>query len=224
MMPRLSYNKHSAKTAEGKTKKNTHTRNQTVRIIAGKYRSRTITFSSHDNVRPTTDRARETLFNWLMPYLDQAQCLDLFAGSGILGIESLSRGAAHCTFIDNHSDCCKHITKALTQLQNNQFSCVCANLPNALFTENKRFDIVFLDPPYTLADSLLPRCLEGIVNRLATGALVYLELSQTQALPSLPSAFTVHRSKSYGQSQHVLLRYKTIACDDFDAKSRGKKG
>ncbi len=121
-----------------------------VRIIAGKWRGRRINFPTIQGVRPTHDRIRETLFNWLQRDISGAICLDLFAGSGALGIEALSRGAEHVTFIDSSKEAVSFIKSNLQKLACESSSVLCANIPdNKLIMSPKTFDVIFLDPPFS---------------------------------------------------------------------------
>lgn len=121
-----------------------------LRIIAGTWRGRRLPLLALDEVRPTTDRIRETLFNWLQPYTAGAHCLDAFAGSGILGLEALSRGAASVIFVDKQTVLCKHLQAFLKVLDCKQAQVFCHTLPNDALLKRftKPFDVVFLDPPY----------------------------------------------------------------------------
>ncbi|MDA0821275.1 MAG: 16S rRNA (guanine(966)-N(2))-methyltransferase RsmD, partial [Proteobacteria bacterium] len=120
-----------------------------IRIISGKWRGRKLLVANNDTLRPSPDRVRETLFNWLSPYLPGARCLDLFSGTGVLGIEALSRGAEAATFIDNHSptiDLLRHQIVRLAaenaQILNvDALSWLRTNTPSA-------FNVIFLDPPF----------------------------------------------------------------------------
>jgi len=138
--------------------------NSKVRIIAGEFKRRKISFNADDpNLRPTLDRIRETIFNWLATDLLQSNCLDLFAGSGIFGFEAISRGANFVAAIENNPATCKHIlaNKLYLNLTNNSFQVinqdVLAFLRNFSTTElaTYKFDVVFLDPPYAARDLLL---------------------------------------------------------------------
>lgn len=138
-------------------KKKRTTNQQSVQVIGGTYRHRKINFIEVDDLRPTGARLRETLFNWLQGYLCDANCLDLFAGSGILGLEAISRGAKSVTFVEK--DYC-----AAEQLRENIaiLNIVNATVINSDFCDalQGQFDIIFLDPPYTLR--LLPELLDAI--------------------------------------------------------------
>jgi 16S rRNA (guanine966-N2)-methyltransferase len=153
---------------------------RSLRIIAGDWRGRRLTFPDGTSVRPTPDRVRETLFNWLQPHLHQARCLDLFAGSGILGFEALSRGARESWFVEND----RRLSAALgahAALLDARAQIVTENAMRFLERPQTSFDIVFLDPPYAL---LLEPILARLPPLLRDGALVYVERSAADGLPN----------------------------------------
>lgn len=178
-----------------------------LRVIGGRWRGTRITFPPVDAIRPSPDRVRETLFNWLQHDIAGARCLDLFAGSGALGIEALSRGAAHVTFVDREPSIGRHLTQALARLGAANATVVVDDALRFLrrAPPDGPFDIVFLDPPY--ASGLLPATCEQLDQRwLAPGAYVYLESPADQPLPPLPPGWSVHRTKRAGQVGYHLLR------------------
>lgn len=120
-----------------------------VRIIAGLYRGRRITFPNLTEIRPTPDRVKETLFNWLSTTIKGARCLDAFAGSGALGFEALSRGAEEVVMIESHKNIVEHLQKIQKMLQCNGLSIVHNDTYNALQHLTGSFDIIFLDPPFS---------------------------------------------------------------------------
>src|SRR3990167_10966830 len=128
-----------------------------VRIIGGKWRSRRLKIPSIQGLRPTPDRVRETLFNWLAPTITGAYCLDLFAGTGALGIEALSRGAAYVVFVDQSAEVVALLKEELKTLQVENAFIYQATVPTQLQAVDHSFDIVFLDPPYS-ENLLLPSC------------------------------------------------------------------
>jgi 16S rRNA (guanine966-N2)-methyltransferase len=140
-----------------------------LRIIAGTWRGRRMPMLALDEVRPTMDRIRETLFNWLQPVIAGAYCLDTFAGTGILGLEALSRGAASVMFVDKQAALCKHIQGFLKLVDCHQGKVFCQSLPNDKIISHitKPFDLVFLDPPYQ-QDLWIP-----VLNWLTTHQLVH---------------------------------------------------
>lgn len=178
-----------------------------LRIIGGQWRGVRITFPPLPALRPSPDRVRETLFNWLQPVIVGARCLDLFAGSGALGIEALSRGAGHVDFIDSEPAIGRHLQETLRRLQ---VANAVVRIADALkFLDQGRiegrYDIVFLDPPYA-SDVLLHVCSKlAAGDWLARDALIYMECASDKPLPPLPAAWQVHRSKRAGQVGYHLL-------------------
>lgn len=147
-MPKYPKNVAFAKS----NKKATRLRTAHVRIIAGEYRHRLVSFIEAQGLRPTPDRLRETLFNWLQDDLPKANVLDCCAGSGILGFEALSRGAAHVTLIEPKREQFEQIIKTINQLRINphKITPILSTAQQALPELAQRFDVVFLDPPYQL--------------------------------------------------------------------------
>jgi 16S rRNA (guanine966-N2)-methyltransferase len=177
-----------------------------VRIIGGRWRGRKIQFSPQMDLRPTGDRIRETLFNWLAPYLAGGRCLDLFAGSGVLGFEALSRGASHVTFIDQSVQVCSQLRQTTEQLHATGDTIIQASLPAALRQLSSSFDIVLLDPPF--ASPLLTLCLQELIDTdcLADNALIYIEYNPKLAQPTLPPHWQLWRAKQAGQVHYELWR------------------
>ena len=178
-----------------------------LRIVAGKWRSRLLDIVDVPGLRPTSERIRETLFNWLAPSLPGARCLDLFAGTGALGLEALSRGASAVVFIENSA-------AAARALEAN------AQVLDAVDAEIRRgdafdflrkanadpFDIIFLDPPF--ADDLLDdlcRLLDG-GPLLEDGALVYIEEDRAKPEVELPPGWVRLKSKSAGNVRYSLVQ------------------
>jgi len=178
---------------------------QTVRIIAGQWRSRKIHFPDLAQLRPTPDRVRETLFNWLMPVITGARCLDLFAGSGALGLEALSRGAAQVVFVDRDAAVVTHLRKQLVLFKAQNATVIQADALDYLAQCKEQFDIVFLDPPYAAA-LLLPvsQALEQY-GVLRNQARIYLE-ARDGDVTELPANWQVQRSKQAGQVAYHLAQ------------------
>jgi 16S rRNA (guanine966-N2)-methyltransferase len=147
-----------------------------VRIIAGKWRSRLVKFPPAAQLRPTPDRVRETLFNWLGQTLDGLSCLDLFAGSGALGFEALSRGAARVVMVENSRDGVQALRESARVLDAQGLEIVAADAIKYLGQGAERFDVAFVDPPY--ASDLAARALERLPARLNPGARVYVESAE----------------------------------------------
>ncbi len=180
-------------------------RNQ-LRIIGGRCRGRKLPFPDVPGLRPTPDRVRETLFNWLMPVIGGARCLDLFAGSGALGLEALSRGAAQVVMVDSHPPVIRQLRENLVTLNLTGAEVIQADALAYLNGPASPFDIVFLDPPYR--SGVLPACIERLEmgGWLKDDAWLYLEMPATEEIPPLPASWRIHRSKRAGQVGYHLLR------------------
>lgn len=185
---------------------------QAVRIIGGQWRSRKISFPDVQQLRPTPDRVRVTLFNWLMPLISGARCLDLFAGSGVLGMEALSRGAASAVLVEQQPDIAANLREQLNLLKATEAHVVVSDALTYLRHCTGQFDIVFLDPPYD-SELLLLAC-ELLEQRglLQPDARIYLETRDAAVLAQLPVSWQVLRSKRAGQvSYHLLQRAAPVA-------------
>ncbi|MEO1202197.1 MAG: 16S rRNA (guanine(966)-N(2))-methyltransferase RsmD [Pseudomonadota bacterium] len=178
-----------------------------LRIVAGNWRSRVLDVADVAGLRPTPERVRETLFNWLGPYIAGAHCLDLFAGTGALGIEALSRGAASCTFVERSRDAARVLERNLELLDAVGAKVVTGDAYERLGRPwNTRFDIVFLDPPF--ADARLAelcRLLEQ-ASVLAPSALVYIEEPRAGSPAKLPEQWAVEKQKTAGNVRFSLAR------------------
>jgi 16S rRNA (guanine(966)-N(2))-methyltransferase RsmD len=149
------------------------TKANTVRIIGGVWRSRVLKFPDAADLRPTPDRVRETLFNWLGPNLAGAACLDLFAGSGALGFEALSRGAASVVMVENNAMALRALRENATKLGAENATIVRGDALEFARGARSRFDVVFVDPPYRLG--LQATALGLAAGFLAEGGRVYVE-------------------------------------------------
>lgn len=176
-----------------------------LRIIGGQWRSRRVAFDAGDGVRPTPDRVRQTLFDWLAPRIEGARCLDLFAGSGALGLEALSRGAAWVRFVESGRPQAQRITAALATLGASARAEVIAGDALAHIARGTdAFDLVFLDPPY--ASTLLAPALQALPAVLKPEAQIYIEWPG-DAKPDLPTGFAWYREKQAGRVSFGLLTY-----------------
>ncbi len=174
-----------------------------VRIIGGQWRGRKIEFVP-DGIRPTGDRVRETLFNWLAGRLEGMRCLDLFAGSGALGFEALSRGAASVLLVEQNSTAISHLRANRDQL-NAPVEILCADAWSLPFKGGEAFDIVFADPPFDSAETANLCKLLATAGCLAADALIYIEVGRSAALPELPPGWRVLRERMAGQVRYALL-------------------
>lgn len=178
-------------------------RNQ-VRIIAGKWRSRILRFPDSASIRPTPDRVRETLFNWLGQRLDGLSCLDLFAGSGALGFEALSRGAARAVMVEQSREIAHCLTDNARALECAEAEIVTGDALAYLERSTDAFDVVFVDPPY--ASDLAPRVLEALPRHLKPDARVYVESGAPLAPPP---PWRVVREDRAGAVRYALLDLST---------------
>ena len=177
-----------------------------LRVIGGQWRGRKLQFPDRPGLRPTGDRIRETLFNWLGPHLHNAKCLDLFAGSGALGIEALSRGATHCDFVDADREAVTAVGHHLNTLNATECSTVsCDFAAHYLRQTNDTWDIVFVDPPFDarLGESTLTLLADS--ERLAEASRVYFETSRSQPEPVPEGLYEVLREKITGDVCYRLL-------------------
>lgn len=176
-----------------------------VRIIAGKWRGRYLDVTDMPGLRPTPNRVRETLFNWLMPYLPGAACLDLFAGSGALCIESLSRGAARAVMVERQGPAAAQLRRNLARLDAGNADVVETDAADFLAGPVMPMDIIFIDPPFACGD-LIATCLKTIEQRgwLKPGGLVYVE--SPAGLDPRPVHWQTVKHKATGQVGYHLLR------------------
>jgi len=178
-----------------------------LRIVAGKWRSRLLDIADVPGLRPTSERIREALFNWLAPTISGARCLDLFAGTGALGLEALSRGAGDVVFVEKSPLAAKILRDNVQVLD---ASTADVRQGDALvFLEappGKKFDIVFLDPPFA-ADMLGDLCrLLNEASVLGSGALVYLEEDRARPETDLPPGWRILKSKTAGNVRYSLAQ------------------
>lgn len=175
-----------------------------LRIIGGDWRGRRLTIPGTPSLRPTPDRVRETLFNWLAPGLPGSRCLDAFAGTGVLGLEALSRGAATAVFIEHEARLADAIEDALASLGPDGGRVVRGRSPEALNLLGPPFDVVFLDPPFD-ADLIQP-ALAALPRLLASNHRVYLEFPAA-APPAMPDGWQVLRDNTAGDVGYRLVQY-----------------
>ena len=178
-----------------------------LRIIGGDWRGRRLPVSAAPGLRPTADRNRETLFNWLQSDVARARVLDLFAGTGALGLEALSRGAAAATFVERSRPVARALNDLINRLEaSHRARVVTADARRYLRTEPVAFDLVFLDPPFNsdLLDESLDRLRQG--GWLAANARVYIESRDRRRPPLDPAAWDCEREKTAGDVWFALLR------------------
>ncbi|KPQ25402.1 MAG: 16S rRNA (guanine(966)-N(2))-methyltransferase RsmD [Halomonas sp. HL-48] len=176
-----------------------------LRIIGGDYRRRQLPVLDRPGLRPTPDRVRETLFNWLGQALYGKAVLDLFAGTGALGIEALSRGAAQVTFVERDRQVAEHISGNLETLNADKGQVIAADADSFLAQRAAPYDVVFLDPPFH--QGLAAGCCRALESRgwLAADALIYLE-TERGLTPEVPAHWTLYRETHAGESTARLYQ------------------
>ena len=177
-----------------------------VRIISGLYRGRKLQVLLAEGLRPTTDRVKETVFNWLMPYVRDAKALDCFAGSGSLGFEALSRGAENITFIEMNKAAANQIKQNIGLLKATNAQIIHGDCLSHLKQAKQTFDLVFIDPPFR--QGLVVECAKQLelTESLADKAIIYLECEQELTDIDLPSHWQLLKQKQAGQVSYRLYQ------------------
>jgi 16S rRNA (guanine966-N2)-methyltransferase len=179
--------------------------NGTVRIISGRFRGRKLSVLDVQGLRPTTDKNKEMLFSWLMPFTSDALCLDAFAGSGGLGFEALSRYGKSCTFIELNKNAAKKVAEnvQLLDLSAQQAQIIQGNTLDVLNNLNQAYDLIFLDPPFN--QNLLPETIQSIDENalLSIDGVIYIECEGQGVSYSIPENWQLIKEK---RSTQVLAR------------------
>ena len=181
-----------------------HSNKAQVRIIAGEYRGRRINVASRPGLRPTPDRVRETLFNWLGQWLDGLRCLDLFAGSGALGFEAASRGAARVVMVESDRAAFDSLEATRERIGARAVEPVHGDALRYLAQGGERFDVVFLDPPFR--QNALPAVFARLEARLADKARVYVE---ADAPTAMGEHWTELKRSRAGQVSYQLFEWRS---------------
>jgi 16S rRNA (guanine966-N2)-methyltransferase len=178
-----------------------------LRIIGGAWRGRWLEVIESEGLRPTPDRVRETLFNWLQAWVPGARCLDLFAGTGALCLESLSRGADQVVMVERTHAVAENLRRNISRLGASAAELVETDAEAYLQGPVDPFDIIFVDPPFRRSD-LIDTCVKLIHERawIKPGGWVYIEAPAERGEPELPSGWVLERSKSAGQVGYHLAR------------------
>ena len=182
--------------------KGTRAASGTLRVIGGKYRSRLIRVPARPGLRPTPDRVRETLFNWLGQDLSGLACLDLYAGSGALGFEAASRGAARVVLVEKDRTALAELERNRAALAAGEVEIVSGDAAAYLARPGERFDVVFLDPPFR--QNAVPEILGNLASRLEPGARVYVEC---EAPIEAAVPWTELKRARAGQVSYQLLQW-----------------
>ncbi len=178
-----------------------------LRIVAGIWRSRLLDIADVPGLRPTSERIRETLFNWLAPGIHGNRCLDLYAGTGALGLEALSRGAGEVVFVEKAPGAVRMLERNIETLEAQGAKVLQQDAEEFLGTTRREpFDIVFLDPPF--AEDVLGQLCKLLEERgfLADDALVYLEQDRAKAMAALPDNWRVLKNKTAGNVRYMLVQ------------------
>jgi len=176
-----------------------------VRIIGGKWRGKKLKFPDIETLRPTPDAVRETLFNWLMQKVHGSTCLDLFAGSGAIGFEALSRGAKHVVMVDNNKAVVKQLIKNVEALKVDNVTVIQASAPENISLQDQAFDLIFLDPPFN--KGLVKACCDWVVkeNLMNENTLIYIEAEKGLKPLPIPNEWEILKSKVAGEVAYFLI-------------------
>lgn len=182
-----------------------------IRLISGQWKGRKLPVREVEGLRPTTDRVKETLFNWLAAHIRDSRCLDLFAGSGSLGFEALSRYARHVTMVEMDRGAAQQLNKNLLTLQSQQATVIQRDALSLLAGPGEPFDIIFLDPPFRreLLDAVCLRLEQG--GWLSDDALIYIEREREGEAPCLPANWLLLKDKQAGQVCYQLYQRESVA-------------
>ena len=176
-----------------------------MKVIAGKYKGRKIDTVNNPTTRPMMGVAREGIFNSLQFAFSNSEVLDLFAGSGSMGIEALSRGAKYVTFIDNSPDCIDKINKNLKEYEND-YSVLNLNVSNFLSETNSKYDIVFYDPPFEYLSDNVNLDINELSSKLHKNGFIVTHRHSNSPSTVLPKDVELYKEKNYGQSKILILR------------------
>ena len=184
-----------------------------IRIIGGKWKGKKIYFNLNDDLRPTPDRAKETLFNWLGQDLNKMYCLDLFSGTGALGLEALSRGAKKVTFVEKNKDYLQKIKKVYLEMSEKEdcdfFCAECLEWVQNNSSKAK-YDLIFIDPPFN--KNLIDTLLSNILRRelLSERGKIYFEFEKKLDL-KIPESLILKKKKSLGKKSYVLAEVTCLS-------------
>jgi len=184
-----------------------------IRIIGGKWKGKKIYFNLNDDLRPTPDRAKETLFNWLGQDLNKMYCLDLFSGTGALGLEALSRGAKKVTFVEKNKDYLQKIKKVYLEMSEKEdcdfFCAECLEWVQNNSSKAK-YDLIFIDPPFN--KNLIDTLLSNILRRelLSERGKIYFEFEKKLDL-EIPESLSLKKKKNLGKKSYVLAEVTCLS-------------
>ncbi len=190
-----------------------------MRIIGGRWRGRKLAFPDGEGLRPTGDRIRETLFNWLAPIMPGARCLDAFAGSGALGFEALSRGAASCVMLESNAGAARGLQASATLLAADEANIINTDALSWLARAAAQpFDVVFLDPPFADASLDPVMLVDALAQRNLLAEDVWLYVEQPANAPqTIAAGFVQHRSQKAGRVRYSLWRKQSTLLVDTNS-------
>ena len=178
-----------------------------MKIISGRYKGRIIQTIDDSSTRPMMGIAREGIFNSLQFSFKDSDVLDLFAGSGSMGIEALSRGANYVTFIDNSKECIEKIKYNLIDIDRN-YSVLNLNVSNYLVENKSQFNVIFYDPPFSYESEIVNKDISQLSNILYEGGFIVIHRHSNSPSTVYPKDVELYKEKKYGQSKVLILRKK----------------
>ena len=176
-----------------------------MRILAGKYKSKKIQTINNSNTRPMMSKVREAIFNSLQFLIEDKVVLDLYAGSGSLGIEAISRGAKFVTFVEKSKECIDVLNKNLKELEIN-FIITNTAVETFIKSSINTYDIVFYDPPFEMGSDKVENEINNLVEIIRVGSFVVVHRHKASSEIEFSKNYEIHREKNYGQSKIIILR------------------
>ena len=176
-----------------------------MRVLAGKYKSKKIQTINNSNTRPMMSKVREAIFNSIQFLINDKEVLDLYAGSGSLGIEALSREAKFVTFVEKSKECIEVLSKNLKELETN-FIITSAAVETFIKSSINTYDIVFYDPPFETENNVVENEINNLENLLNVSSYVIVHRHKASSEIKFSKNYEIHREKNYGQSKVIILR------------------
>ena len=176
-----------------------------MRVLCGKYKSKKIQTINNSNTRPMMSKVRESIFNSIQFLINDKEVLDLYAGSGSLGIEALSREAKFVTFVEKSKECIEVLSKNLKELETN-FIITSAAVETFIKSSINTYDIVFYDPPFETENNVVENEINNLENLLNVSSYVIVHRHKASSEIKFSKNYEIHREKNYGQSKVIILR------------------
>ena len=182
--------------------------NPSIRIISGSNKGFKINFRPSSKLRPTSDRLKKIAFDWVQFNIQDSNCSDLFAGTGSLGLECLSRGASKVTFVDHKKDHIHKINKLTAELKyKNKSKCIRANVSDWMHANEDVFDLIFMDPPYEFKDYAILLETIALNKTLSKSCFIFLEHAARISI-NIPDTFKATKEKKVGEAKGLLIQWK----------------